>query len=53
MAAIDGWVTDVEDVLGKAENSYRQITADTTADEKRTLLAESKSLVCNELTHLL
>lgn len=45
MSAIDGWVDDVEDALSKAENSYRQITEDTTTDEKRMLLSESKNLV--------
>ena len=39
MAAVDGWVNDVDDVLSKAEHSYRQITDDTTTDEKRMLLA--------------
>ena len=45
MSAIDGWVDDVEDALSKAENSYRQITEDTTTDEKRMLLSEPKNLV--------
>lgn len=45
MSAIDGWVDDVEDALSKAENSYRQITEDTTTDEKRMLLSESKNIV--------
>ena len=45
MAAVDGWVNDVDDVLSKAEYSYRQITEDTTTDEKRMLLADAKRLV--------
>lgn len=45
MAAVDGWVSDVDDVLSKAEHSYRQITEDTTTDEKRMLLADAKRLV--------
>ena len=45
MAAVDGWVNDVDDVLSKAEHSYRQITDDTTTDEKRMLLADAKRLV--------
>ena len=45
MSAIDGGVEDVDDALSKAESSYRQITADTDAGEKRMLLTESKSLV--------
>lgn len=45
MAAVDGWVNDVDDVLSKAEHSYRQITEDTTTDEKRMLLADAKRLV--------
>ena len=45
MSAIDGWVDDVEDALSKAESSYRQITEDTDAGEKRMLLTESKNLV--------
>lgn len=45
MAAVDGWVTDVDDVLSKAESCYRQITADTPTDEKRILLVDSKRLV--------
>ena len=45
MSAIDGWVEDVEDALSKAESSYRQITEDTDAGEKRMLLTESKNLV--------
>ena len=44
MSAIDGWVDDVEDALSKAESSYRQITEDTDAGEKRMLLTESKNL---------
>lgn len=44
-AAVDGWVNDVDDVLSKAEHSYRQITEDTTTDEKRMLLADAKRLV--------
>lgn len=53
MAAVDGWVNDVEDVLSKAESAYRQITQDTSLDDKRTLLVESRKLVfalfCAEL----
>ncbi|KAK8809252.1 hypothetical protein WA171_000836 [Blastocystis sp. BT1] len=45
MAAVDGWVNDVDDVLSKAEHSYRQITDDTTTDEKRMLLADAKRLL--------
>lgn len=45
MSAVDGWVNDVDDVLSKAEHSYRQITEDTTVDEKRMLLADAKRLV--------
>ena len=45
MSAIDGWVEDVEDALSKAESSYRQISEDTEAGEKRMLLTESKNLV--------
>lgn len=45
MAAVDGWVNDVEDVLSKAESAYRQITQDTSLDDKRTLLVESRKLV--------
>ena len=45
MAAVDGWVSDVDDVLSKAEHSYRQITDDITIDEKRMLLADAKRLV--------
>ncbi|KAK8830356.1 hypothetical protein WA577_006042 [Blastocystis sp. JDR] len=45
MSAIDGWVEDVEDALSKAESSYRQITEDTDAGEKRMLLTESKNLM--------
>ena len=45
ISAIDGWVDDVEDALSKAESSYRQITEDTDAGEKRMLLTESKNLV--------
>lgn len=45
MAAVDGWVNDVEDVLSKAENAYRQITSDTLLEDKRTLLVESRKLV--------
>ena len=32
MAAVDGWVNDVEDVLSKAESAYRQITQDTSLE---------------------
>lgn len=45
MAAVDGWVNDVEDVLSKAESAYRQITPETLLDDKRTLLVESRKLV--------
>ena len=45
MSAVDGWVNDVDDVLSKAEHSYRQITEDTTVDEKRMLLTDAKRLV--------
>ena len=45
MAAVDGWVKDVEDVLTRAEEVYRQITPDTFPEEKRSLLGESKKLV--------
>ena len=45
MAAVDGWVNDVEDVLSKAESAYRQITPETLLEDKRTLLVESRKLV--------
>lgn len=45
MSAVDGWVNDVDDVLSKAEASYRQITADTPTDQKRILLVDSRKLV--------
>lgn len=45
MAAVDGWVNDVEDVLSRAENAYRQITSETILEDKRTLLVESRKLV--------
>lgn len=46
MAAVDGWVNDVDEVLSKAESNYRQITPETPTDEKRMLLVESRRLVC-------
>ena len=45
MAAVDGWVNDVDEVLSKAESNYRQITPETATDEKRMLLVESRRLV--------
>ena len=45
MAAVDGWVNDVDEVLSKAESNYRQITPETATDEKRMLLVESRRLM--------